>query len=198
MSVGEVMVMVKVFSGVLFCAFYALGAHAGPFGIQEGENYTKYDGERLGDNVYTITPPNPHSEFGGYIVKWTKICGITKVVALGDTVDADATGTTLRRKYDEFAQLLSKKYGEGNSYEYLNHDSIWDSYSDWMMAINVGDRTHTTYWIDDNDSFPDNLDAIELTIKAEGSRAGYLTLGYEFNSHSPCLDKEKAEENDVL
>ena len=132
------------------------------------------------------------------MVKSQKGCGLTKIVAIGKTIDADSTGSSLRSEYSQFKSALTEKYGEGNSYEYLNPGSIWDEYSDWVMSIKVGDRKHVTYWVDENNSFPDNIGAISLEISATGSRSGYVSLGYEFDNHERCSGEAREKENNVL
>lgn len=173
-------------------------ALAGPFGLQQGEDVTALEKQDLGDGVLLVNPPSSHSAFESYMARSDKRCGLTKIIAIGKTLSADSTGVNLRSQYAEFKSTLSEKYGEGTSYEYLNSGSIWDDYSDWVMALNVGDRTHVTYWVDKDSSFPDNIGAIALEVKADGSRSGYITLSYEFDNHAECTGQAREEENEVL
>lgn len=185
----------------LFAVFFSMlsgTALAGPFGLEQGEDATAFEKEDLGNGVLLINPPSAHSAFESYMVNTENQCGLTKVIAIGKSASPDSTGAELRSEYEEFKATLSTKYGSGTSYEYLNSGSIWDDYSDWVMSINVGDRSHVTYWVDEGDTFPDNIGAIGLEVKADGSRSGYITLSYEFDNHVGCTGEARAEENEVL
>lgn len=85
-----------------------------PFGIQKGvlKNQIKVGKETSLFNYQILDVPRPHSYFPYVCAQITPINGVSRITALGDSINAGRYGIKLNKIYDELLEQLSNKYGK--------------------------------------------------------------------------------------
>ena len=146
----------------------------------------------------TSTLPKGHPDFDNYWLLVTSKHGLCKVTAYIDRVNTNVYGEELILKFGNLETALSSKYGNGKKFDYLRAGSIWNERRDWMMGLLKKDRTLVTYWTKNELELPADIAAISLQADARGSDMGSITLSYEFNNSSECVEWIKQQKNSNL
>jgi hypothetical protein len=182
-----------------------LQASDGPFGLSQGMTLEQSQKimplNKVGDFVYS-TPkvPSTHNAFESYTLVITPQHGLCKIVAIGNTINDDAYGYSIREKFNALSDALSQKYGKVEKFDKLITGSIWSKPRDWMMGLATNERSFVAYWIrgDKDVSFPSEIAAIELKANGIGSDSGYIVLGYELSNYHDCRTWINTQSNSAL
>jgi hypothetical protein len=122
--------------------------------------------------------------------------GLLKVVASSNNIDTNDFGEALKDKFEQIQAGLSKAYGPGKSYDFLQAGSIWNEPQDWMMGLLKHERTLATYW--ELSARQDHVTTIALEAVALSREKGYISLGYEFEGFEQYMDKKKEKQDNVF
>lgn len=166
---------------------------AGAFGILEGTPVKSIPGAvpvAGAPNVYDLkVVPKPNSEFEFYSVVATANTGVCKVVGIGKDHDGDINGYDIRDTLSTFKGLLTAKYGESKTIDYIESGSIWGSGNGYFaMSLLKKERTLSVFWSADlpGATLPSGIDDISLDVRGSSSTATYMTLSYEFSNFDEC------------
>ncbi|MDR2875098.1 MAG: hypothetical protein LBV44_04130 [Methylobacillus sp.] len=182
-----------------------LQASDGPFGLSQGITLEQSQKimplKKEGDFVYS-TPkvPSPHNAFENYMLVITPQHGLCKITAIGNAINNDAYGDSIREKFDTLLEALSQKYGKVEKFDYLNADSIWSKPRDWMMGLVTEERRLAAFWMrgDKGVSLPSEIASIGIHAKGLRSDSGYITLDYEFSNFDDCFEWVETQSNSAL
>ena len=128
------------------------------------------------DNVYFLIAPDK---------------GLLKVVFYW-VIETNSFGDAVKSKFRELKGVLSAKYGEGETYDYLKSGSIWKRPQDWMMGLLEKERT--LIWTSDNPS-KNELETILLEAIGYKTKTAELSLGYEFQGWSEHIRAEEKKKH---
>ncbi|WP_141243876.1 hypothetical protein [Sphingomonas lenta] len=149
--------------------------------------------------AYSITVPQPNSEFESYGAVATASGGVCKVWGTGRDHESDNYGTSVRDAFNRLRAILDGKYGQSDEISFLRAKALWDAEREWTMSIKQGERTVVAYWTRKNGlALPDGLTAIMLQVKATSSSSAYLNLTYEFENFATCQQNIRAVESEGL
>lgn len=152
---------------------------------------------KVKDDTYTFsTAPTPHSDFEDYLCFISPEKGLLKVVALSKDIETNSFGETLKDKFDQIRTGVSKAYGEGKSFDFLQSGSIWNDPQDWMMGLLKKERNLMTYW--KLNASQDHITFVALEAVALSQDKGYISLGYEFEGWEQYVDKKKEKQDKVF
>ena len=139
--------MKRFIFGVLIL-FISVSLNAGQFGLKMGMKLNQIDkhAKKLGNDIYEITVPKPHSLFNLYIVRISPTKGLYWLKAISKDISTSVYGTELVSEFDDLEKKLKKVYGENKRLDFLQYESIWNEPKDWMMALMKKERTLIAYW----------------------------------------------------
>ena len=185
---------------VLLCLFLTVPAWAGPFGTEMGDSPDKFaDLKKLeqyeGMSLYrAFNLPQKHSSFTSYILAFGDD-GLAMIMASTKDYEDDHYGNTAKSEYNNVKEQLTKKYGRPVSVERLNTGSIWNEPRYFATSINKNERRHKSLWFD---NLPDNLESVELEVRATNSGVTYLQLHYLYKNMVKAREKAKAANEGAL
>jgi hypothetical protein len=185
---------------------FAFGAIGGPLGLDKGMRLDDLNRQgsfapaRAQFQYTSKTLVNGHPDFEAYSVLVTPEHGLCKVKAIGKDIESSSFGSELESKFKELMAALTRKYGApGSTYDFLRSGSIWKDSRDWMMAMLKKERTLAAFWTPpNNSSLPDSLESIKIEATALSPSKGFISIDYEFNNISECLESVKAKKNSNL
>lgn len=148
-----------------------------------------------GDIFVFSTAPTPHPEFEEYMCVISSERGLLKVLATTKSIETNDFGETLKGKFLEIQAGVSKAYGQGKSFDFLEEGSIWNDPRDWMMGLLKQERTLSTYW--KPDASQDHITIVALKAVALSREKGYVSLGYEFEGWEQYVEKKKQKQDTV-
>ncbi|WP_155914538.1 hypothetical protein [Asticcacaulis sp. AC460] len=180
----------------------ATAAFAGPFGIKMGAQVKDLKVVEKHDmsapwEAYSISVPQPNSEFESYMIVLTPQTGVCKVLAIGKTYEDDRYGTSVRSAYDKLKSALSQKYGQPKDYDFLSSGALWKDSEDFAASLDKNERTLASFW-----SVP--LDAsneiADIQLSAEGASLSdtYISLSYELRNFDQCVKLKDSTDNNGL
>ena len=109
------------------------------------------------------------------------------------SIQTNAFGDSVKRKFNELHGILAKKYGKGQKYDSLDYDSLWDEPMYWMRGLLERERRLNWFQTDFDDSNKWNLRAIGLTTRALSTEEVLLFLDYEFQGLSEYMPQEASQ-----
>ena len=125
---------------------FALGANAGPFGIDPGDPINV---EGISDEGL-IFEKLKAGNFGGFeeVVKYgTQETGTCMIVAFKHVWDRDA-GLLVQDFFHRTADRLIEKYGDPTTRkDAIEADSIWTKNHFWMHSLALGERELAFTWL---------------------------------------------------
>jgi len=192
--------MKRFIFGVLIL-FISVSLNAGQFGLKMGMKLNQIDkhAKKLGNDIYEITVPKPHSLFNLYIVRISPTKGLYWLKAISKDISTSVYGTELVSEFDDLEKKLKKVYGENKRLDFLQYESIWNEPKDWMMALMKKERTLIAYWDKSTKFKPkDNLYKIILATNPINTNKGYLSLEYYYSIYNECVKERLAEEDSSL
>lgn len=157
-----------------------------PFGITLGEKFDKnLQISKLSEDTFTVNPTKPISYFISYIVFLNQNELVSKIVGISDTFKNDDYCTSSQSSYLKLENILTEKYGKPkHNFDFLHSGSIWKENKYYKTSLINNQRTHSTYWIINNNT-------IVLDEKADYNGC-YIKLSYE----SDELMKKLIKDND--
>jgi hypothetical protein len=181
---------------------------AGPFGFEKWmhrEEVLAQVGQRavknrleegLGGTWILTTAPRPHSAFEEYILGFSLLDKLVKIIAVGKNIKTSGYGEDLQQAFQEMFDQLKTIYGApGNQFDFVRADSAWTQPHNWMKALTEGERYLTAYW---TNKLPNGLETIGLEAKALSPSTGYISLGYEFEGFAADVKARQKMEADKL
>lgn len=115
-----------------------------------------------------------------FIFLTTKDNTVCKVVVVSEPYSG---WVSARSRYNELKESLAAKYGEGKSFEYFRSPYYeGDGYE--LSAIEQGKGTYQTF-------FNFNEGSISISLDADNTREGYLTVNYEDGVNMARFIKER-------
>ena len=170
------------------------------FGLKKGMSVSEIRALEFGDveqgsendSFFVNNPKMPSgAAYGGFLVSPSD--GLLKVYFIWD-VKTNRYGDQLREKYEELRDILKKKYGRGEEYDFLRSDSIWDEPGDYVTALAKGER-FLDWFCDRFRAFNKwQLDSVSVKTSAESENIAYVTVTYEFKGWGEYLEALKANE----
>ena len=123
--------------------------------------------------------------------------GLLKVVILWE-IETNSYGDGIKKKFKELKTILSEKYGEGETYDFLKPGSIWNTPQDWMKSLQTQER-YLEWYLSDGiaESEKNKLTSIALRTSGFPGTLGFVSLHYEFqgwNEHVNAREKKEASE----
>lgn len=185
--------------GVLLGCIVSQCALAGPFGLDMGmqvENLPNITASKRPFMFDTKRVPQPHAVFGDFTLVATPEHGLCKILAFSSPIKTSAYGSEAREAFAGIEKALQQKYGVGEKFQFLPHDSIWKGDRHWMMGLLKKEREHSTFW--KLPSGADHIQSISLKAAAISSESIMLTLNYEFENFQHCLESIRAKANSPL
>ena len=181
----------------LFFIFVPQLASAQAFGVQQGEQVSKYGGKPTDQpNIYEIKAPQPNNEFESYLVTATPITGICKITGIGKSHASDDYGNEIKSIFLSFKTVLSNKYGNSKNFDFLKSGSIWTEPREYGWSLYKKERTLTSFWDDTEGSVNLNrIKGIMLNANAISPSVTYLTLTYEFRNIDKCNQISASDNN---
>lgn len=147
-----------------------------PFGIELGS--TPHAGMADYD-VVLKSVPKPHPAFKTYLGKWHPERGLVYILASSDVFEEDSFACSSRSLYDTVKRQLNKVYGQSESLEFMEPNSIYPDDSDFVDSLLREERLHATRWCEETGA---NLDAgierIFLSIVGVDYGASKVMLSY--------------------
>lgn len=193
------MFMAKATFVVLFACIISQCALAGPFGLEMGMQVEKLPNVTASKRPFTFDSkqvPQPHALFSDFTLVATPEHGLCKILAFSGPIRTSAYGSEARDAFAGIEKALQQKYGAGEQFQFLPHDSIWKDDRYWMMGLLKKEREHSTFWKQPANT--DHIQAISLKAAAINAESIVLTLNYEFENFSPCLELIRAKANSPL
>jgi hypothetical protein len=190
---------------ILFLIFLCVPLFSGPFGIEMGWSHEECikNGVQLDDDPYISSgvssffavPPKAHPDFTTYIIRIDEEYGVYEINGYSNPIATSSDGAKLKAKFITLENQISKTYGESIHVNILNEGSIWDESSDWMMALQLNERTFVSMWFGEQGN---PIMIISLTAKAKSSYEGSLSIFYGSDKSLKVLDKINANEASFL
>jgi len=185
---------------IMFTALSAISAHAdSAFGIEYGGELPS-GAVDVDDGYFRVsTPPKPHSSFETYAVKYHTETGVCFITALSKTFENDKYGTQAKTEYDKLVAALDRKYGpEGDRWEELKAEALWDDADEFAMSLLEGDRNHARWFLPSADS-KNEFNYVQIEINAIDSSKTYIKLDYNNRIlNEDCTAKISEADNDSL
>ena len=198
--------MLKYLLAVAIVMGMVQSVFAGPFGLEMGMTKAEVEkvlGKSLNvkeskDYSYIVGEPSNVVEdsfshdFRVSLVNIHEEYGLVRIVATM-VFKANVYGTRLKREYNETKDILTEKYGEGESVEFLREGSIWNRQSDFMTSLSKEERIHGTLW----EFFDGDISNLALNIGAVkyGSEwIGLVKIDYE-GMGMRMIEKENKAKN---
>ena len=158
-----------------------------PFGFESNAHPADYDyceATGLAELYRCKSSPRPHSAFDLYFLHYVDGLGLYKLSAVGKSAANDNYGSKSRKKADELAQQISRKYGpHTNSHDFLLPGSFWDEPRYWMMGVNVEDRYYGYYWTEaEGYKKVGDVTTIQVVVRATSSDSGYVVATFELSA----------------
>ena len=166
-------------------------ALAGPFGLKQGMTLDQVDetAQQIDHGVYaTQKVPKPDRSFKRYSLVIGSTTGLCKVTALSKSIPTKPSGNQLITQFKKMSRKLMKKYGEGETLDFVEPGSTYEAPEQFMMSLKEKDRKLETRWIDqDGSKFKDDVGVVLLKASSTRSNKGLLTLEYEFTNFDACM-----------
>ena len=180
-------------------------SQSGPFGLNMGmtlaqvKSVTGKNPELVRDDLYEVTPPNPHDMFESYIVQISPKYGVVWIKAIGKDITTNGHGTQLTTAFDNLVSSIERTYGEYKRTDFLSRGSIWNEPNDFMMGLLKKDRYLMAAWENEYGStLPDNLKSIGVIATAISSTEGYISLEYSSQDEEKVDAEKKAKQDSVF
>lgn len=163
----------------------------GPFGLSKGMTLDQIDetAQQIDHGVYTTqNVPHTHSSFKRYALIIGPTTGLCKVKAVSKSIATNSSGDQLRTKYESMRSRLDKIYGQGETTDSIEPESMWKDPEQFMMGLVEKDRVLATVWkINNGSQFKDEIEFVFLKALPTRSDNGFLMLEYEFKGFATCL-----------
>ena len=174
-----------------------------PFGFELNAHPADYDyceATALAELYKCESSPRPHSAFDLYFLHYVDGLGLCKLSAVGKSAANDNYGSKSRKKADELAQHISRKYGpHTNKQDSLLPGSFWDEPRYWMMGVNVEDRYYRYYWTEaEGYKKVGDVTAIKVAVRAAGPDSGYVVATFELSAISRCVESKEQSNSDAF
>lgn len=146
-----------------------------------------------------VSPPNPHSLFEDYVVRYTPETGVCHIQGYTKTFEPDKYGTKAKDAYDSLVASLGKKYGpNGDKWEVLMPDALWDEPDEFAMSLHEGDRKHAR-WFTPKANSKREFDYVQIVILGLDSSSTYIHLSYQNeNLFKECKETISESDNSSL
>ena len=173
---------------------------SGIFGLKKGMSVSEIRTLGFGDveqgsknDSFIVDRPKMPSgaDWGGFFVSPSE--GLLKVYFIWE-VKTNRYGDDLREKYEELRNILKKKYGRGEEYDFLRSDSIWYESGDYMKGLADGERFLNWYCTRFRAFNKWQLNCVSVTTEAESERIATVEVSYEFKGWGEYLEAQKANE----
>ncbi len=194
----------------IFTIFYIIHlssyVFAGPFGLDMGMSIeqvkTACNGRSpsvISDNKYYIIPQKPHPDFSIYVAWISPTEGLYFLKAVGSNISTSSYGTSLKSKFKDISDRLSKTYGNPKEYDFLRANSIWHEPNEWMKSLEKQERFLCSTWSREQSSaLPESIKEINMTAVAKDSETGYLVIEYEFSNFTKSEEALKSKTDSVF
>ncbi|MBT5935706.1 hypothetical protein [Sulfurimonas sp.] len=191
--------MKKIF--LIFIALLAVNLNASQFGLKMGMSLKQIDknAKKVGNGVYFISVPKPHSAFDKYVARICPKKGLYYIKAIGKDISTNGSGYSLQTAFDNMEAKLTKAYGKHNKIDFLSSGSLWDKSHYWMMGLLKQDRYLIANWNKKEGSkLKDNLSSVGLGVSALSQEKGYISIDYTYSNSEECEKELAAMEDDAL
>jgi hypothetical protein len=134
--------------------------------------------------------PNPSPVVPEVLLLIHPSFGLCTIVATSITHDDNSFGERTRAEYEKVKRLLVGRYSvPTKSYDFVRSGSIWDEEKYFMIGLDKGERTLTSFWMkSDGARLPKGIQNLQVKAQALSSVRGYVSVKYESDKHGQCVD----------
>lgn len=161
------------------------------FGLSIGLTLDEIDAraQQIDHGVYaTPKVPKTDKSFKRYSLVIGPTTGLCKITAVGKTIPTKPSGKKLIKEFEKMRRKLEKKCGVGETQDFVEPGSTYDSPEQFMMSLREKDRKLETRWYDqDGSKFKADVEVIVLKASATRTNKGFLTLEYVFTNYDECM-----------
>ena len=195
------MLLKLMLSALLLAMFTGVG-QADVFGLKKGMTVEQIRALKFGKLTKIMTPEqfwevrNPRTPKDAQIATFILVPGkgLVKVAFLWK-VTSNTYGDGVKEKFLELRTILSDKYGEGETVDYLKEDSLWNVPHFWMQTL--ADKERVLEWALIGGITKNELTGIGISTIGSTAEVAYVSLAYEFqgwNEHINARKKKEASE----
>ena len=166
-------------------------AFSQPFGIKFGMSMEELKTvatiiKEVEDGFFIINPQKKSNYFKEYAVSITQKYGVIAITALGNEIENDEYGITIKSEAEKVVKQLTDVYGKPYLVlDELKEGSIWTEPRDWLTSVRKKERDYVYYWVPD---LKNEIDLIALGIGFKNTYSNVCFLDFECFS----LDYNKA------
>lgn len=190
--------LLRLLFAVTSCCFALVGDcfAEGMFGLRKGmtkKEVAKVLGKRVQstDKRYhyeaSYTDKELMKDYCPFHFIISPIHGLVAVQVVKD-VKTNSKGTQLKAEFDIAKNALTKKYGKGEAYSFLEPRSLWREPNEYMMALKEEDRIEEVVWWS-TEPF------VWLQALAHSERVGEVFIVYRYDEARKIIE-ELEEERD--
>ena len=183
----------------LLLAMFAGEGQAEVFGLKKGMTVEQIRALKFGKLTKIMTPEqfwevrNPRTPKDAQIATFLLVPGkgLVKVAFLWE-VTSNTYGDGVKQKFEELKKILSDKYGEGETIDYLKEDSQWKEPHFWMQTL--ADKERVLEWALIGGITKNELTGIGISTTGSTAEVAYVTLFYEFQGWTEHVDAREKQE----
>ena len=186
-------------SALLLAIFTGVG-QADVFGLKKGMTVEQIRALKFGKLTKPMDTPeqfwevrNPRTPKDAQIATFILVPGkgLLKVAFLWE-VTSNTYGDGVKQKFEELKKILSDKYGEGETIDYLKEDSQWKEPHFWMQTL--ADKERVLEWALIGGITKNELTGIGISTIGSTAEVAYVTLFYEFQGWTEHVDAREKQE----
>ncbi|WUR15680.1 hypothetical protein E7V67_011425 [[Empedobacter] haloabium] len=171
----------------------------GPFGLAGGMSIAElsqlgFKESETSPNVFVGKPPKPLDGITDYSVFATPTAGVCRIRANHDVDLVNDSGDQLRTKVDQYAELMSVKYGKySTKVNYTGREVYRNNPQFWMMALKEESVFYAYDWSTKKleTPLPDKMANIEVAANAISTSKGYVSIQYTYDNFEVCREEMK-------
>jgi hypothetical protein len=104
-------------------------------------------------------------------ISFNTVKQLMQLVCLGENITAAPYGPSMQSRYGEIKQIVSRRFGKGESFE-RQDATLWKNSDEWWMSLKTGRGVYSTYW-------RDRVASVMLKVEALSNDSGYYLLAVE-------------------
>lgn len=174
-----------------------------PFGLSLGmklDDFSEFVPVEIAPFKYRLDkPPKPHPAFDFYILQITPESGLSWIKAIGNNIQTNGFGNSIKNAFLEMEGKLIKTYGNCEKTDLLLQGSIWNEPQDWMMAILKGERLLACNWDEKTGAkLTEAIESVFLIASGREADSGFIAIEYALKNNSAAAQEIALSQDDVL
>ncbi len=183
-----------LFFTLSFVSIQSIGQSGdGPFGFDIATDINNYSSCTASDSpgMYRCsTASKPHPDMEYYMVQAFPSTGICWIKGVGKDIDDSGAGLRTKGAADRISAQIESVYGsERKLTDFLQYESIWDEFDDWMMGLVRNERYYMYVWQSETGFNPlKNVEQIYVAANALSGNVGYVVVEFYGINNDDCDD----------